>query len=326
MEFITGDDPKMENGLITESFNTWLVIPSLITSFTILVIVSFKRWRKLLWENNLIICLIFSLLALNFLEVLTYGNFLQNYEIMLKMYYGLAAFSAATFLCMSEKLNNPALLPRKAFLYSVFSITFIQVILIFFSNTLIEGAFRYEYTISRVPGHYYWTFQIFVFSCIISATLLIIRSIILANNPLDKKRNTVILISFCPIILSVVIILLLMQIGIQINLSIFIPVSTLIFVIVYLFTENKNNLFRFLVNIPFSSERAPYREINEQVIEYLSKTQTDEKLSLKEMMTEIERTFINNALEIKDGNHSLAAELLSISLSTIYRNKDKNNT
>jgi len=80
------------------------------------------------------------------------------------------------------------------------------------------------------------------------------------------------------------------------------------------------------VNIPFSSERAPYREINEQVIEYLSKTQTDEKLSLKEMMTEIERTFINNALEIKDGNHSLAAELLSISLSTIYRNKDKNNT
>ncbi len=317
-------NPPVDNELITESFNTWLVIPSLITSFTILVVVSFKRWRKLLWENNLIIGLLFSLLALNLLEVLTYGNFLNNYEIMLKMYYGLAAFSAAAFLCLSEELNPPQLFTRKSFHYSVFSIAFILIILIFFSNFLIEGAIRNNYTISRIPGQYYWAFLLFVIGCIISATLLITRSILFARNPLDKKRNTVILISFCPIILSVIIILVLMQIGIKINLSIFLPISTLIFVIVYLFTENRSDLFRFLVNIPFSSERAAYKEISERVIEYISKAQTDEKLSLKEMMAEIERTFINNALEIKDGNHNLAAELLSISLSTIYRNKEKN--
>jgi len=40
-------------------------------------------------------------------------------------------------------------------------------------------------------------------------------------------------------------------------------------------------------------------------------------------MNEIEKTFVTHALEIKDGNHNLAAELLSTSLSTIYRNKER---
>jgi len=118
---------------------------------------------------------------------------------------------------------------------------------------------------------------------------------------------------------------ILIQIDSIINLSFFLPICTLIFLIIYLFTENKRDLFRVLVNIPYSQERVAYKELNDRVIEYLSKTQTEEKISLKEAMATIEKAFISRALEIKDGDHNLAAEMLSISMSTIYRKEDKPN-
>jgi len=152
---------------------------------------------------------------------------------------------------------------------------------------------------------------------------LIWRSYARANNPLDKKRHIVIFYSFLPIVITGISVLILMQLGFDINFSIFLPLSTLLFVIVYLFTENRSDLFKFLVNIPYSEERAAYKEVNDRLIEYLARTQTDEKISLKEAMGSIEKAFIARALELKGGDHNLAAEMLSISMSTIYRKEDK---
>ncbi len=316
----------MGTELITESFNTWLVIPSFITIFTIFVVIINDRKRTVLSENSLILGLLFSLLLMNILEVLTFGNLYQEYEFLLRIYYCSTFITSSYVFCLSERLINSRYISRRLLYALVFIINITLITLTLMTNQIVAGAEKIVYTISRVKGDQYWIFQTYTLFCFITAPILIRNSIINAANPLDKKRNTVILFSFIPLILTVLLVLVLMQSGIKINFSIFLPISTFIFVIVYLFTENKNDLFRFLVNIPFSSERAAYKEINGRVIEYLSKTQTDEKLSLKEMMSEIERTFINNALEAKDGDHNLAAQLLSISLSTIYRNKEKTTT
>ncbi len=313
----------MDNELITESFNNWLVIPSLVTIITIFIVIMNKRKRKVLSENSLISGLLLSLLLMNVLEVLTFGNIYQHYEILLRIYYCTTFITSSYVICLSERLSKPKYFSRRVFYILILLINIALISSILLTNQIVAGAERISYTISRVKGDYYWIFQTYTLICFIGAPILIGNSIINADNPLEKKRNIVILFSFIPLILTVLLVITLMQIGIKINFSIFLPISTLIFVIVYLFTENRNDLFRFLVNIPFSSERAAYKEISGRVIDYISKAQTDEKLSLKEMMAEIERTFINNALEIKDGNHNLAAELLSISLSTIYRNKEK---
>lgn len=136
-------------------------------------------------------------------------------------------------------------------------------------------------------------------------------------------RRKVILVSFFPLIGTVLLVIILMQAGVQINWSIFLPLSTIAFILAYLFTENRNDLFKVLVNIPFSEERKAYKLINSRILEYISKTQTNESISLKGLLSEIEKTFITNTLEMNDGNHNLAAELLSISISTIYRNKKR---
>lgn len=313
----------MEIEVITTDFSVYFAIPSLITLIFILGLISIKRWRELLWENFLIAGLIFSLFILNLLEVITFSNIYSNFEMLLRAYYIVIIISHSFFFCLSNRLNNPTKTNSKTVFLIFVAINIILIPLLLFSNLFIAGATRTSYTISRIPGEYYWTIQIFFFLCTSISLALILKSIVNATNPLDKKRHKVILFSFVPITVAGLLVIILMQVGFEINFSIILPFSTLLFLIVYLFTENKRDLFKFLVTIPYSNERTAYKELNDKVIEYIARTQTEEKVSLKEAMSAIEKAFISRALEIKDGNHNLAAEMLSISMSTIYRKEER---
>lgn len=313
----------MESNQLTTEFNIILAIPSLITLVIIFLLLSIKRSRALLWENFLISGLIIALASMNLVEVITFGNLINNFNLLIKPYYAIAIVSCSFFLCLSWRLNSPTEKKSKICYSVVILANLIVLPLILFTDYIISGAMRTSYSVSRVPGDYYWVFQAYSLLFNLSGMVLIWRSYVKAKNPLDKKRHIVIFYSFLPIVMTGIIILLLMQIGLDINFSIFLPLSTLLFVIVYLFTENRSDLFKFLVNIPYSEERAAYKEMNDRLIEYLAKTQTDEKISLKEAMGSIEKAFITRALELKGGDHNLAAEMLSISMSTIYRKEVK---
>jgi len=314
---------QMESNQLTTEFNVILAIPSLITLAIIFCLLSIKRSRALLWENFLISGLIVALASMNLLEVITFGNLIGNFSLLIKPYYAIAIISCSFFLCLSWRLNSPSESTQRTFYLVVILANLVVLPLILFTDAIINGAVRTSYTVSRVPGDQYWIFQIYSLVCILVGMILIWRSYARANNPLDKKRHIVIFYSFLPIVITGISVLILMQLGFDINFSIFLPLSTLLFVIVYLFTENRSDLFKFLVNIPYSEERAAYKEVNDRLIEYLARTQTDEKISLKEAMGSIEKAFIARALELKGGDHNLAAEMLSISMSTIYRKEDK---
>ena len=313
----------MEHSQPAENFSILLAIPSLITITVILILLCIGRWRALLWENSLISGLVIALAMMNLLEVVTFANLLSNFSLLIKPYYAAAILSCSFFLCLSLRLNDPAPNTRKYFYLTILATNLLVLPLILFTDLVLSGATRTSYTISRIPGDLYWIFQVYSLICILGGMFLIWKSYSNASNPLDKKRHIVIFYSFIPIVVTGISVLILMQLGLDINFSIFLPLSTLLFVIAYLFTESRSDLFKFMVNIPYSHERAAYKEVNDNIIEYLSKTQTDEKISLKEAMSAIEKAFIARALELKGGDHNLAAELLSISMSTIYRKEEK---
>jgi len=313
----------MESDLNTVDFNIFFALPALVTIIVIIILFSTKRWRALLWGNTLIAGLVITLLLMNLIELLTFGNIYKNYELLLRAYYIISIISSSFFLCLSERLNHKEIVPRHPLYITIILINFVYIYSILNSDLVISGALRTSYTILRVPGNYYWLFQIFSLFCLIAGTYLIWRSINRSKNPLDKKRRTVILYSFTPIILTAFLVIMLMHFGLLINFSILLPLSTLVFLMAYLFTETRKDLYKFLIYIPYSSERIAYKELNDRVIEYMSKTQMEEQISLKEAMHTIEKVFVTRALKIKDGNHNLAAELLSTSMSTVYRNKDR---
>ena len=315
----------MEIGNQAEKFNSLLALPSLFALAVILTIFTFRKKRIVLLENIYISSFLISLIGMNVLEVIAYENISANFNLLVRLYYCFLTVLLSSFICLGIRLNNwsPDFFPKLNTYFIVSDISIIALIL--FSDVFITGATNTAYTVLRLPGNYYWLFLAYLFLCLLLGLYFILRSIYHASNPLDKRRHIVIFYSLFPLILTLAFVFVMIQIGANVNLSILLPICSLIFILVYLLTENKTDLFRFLVNIPFSNERKAYKELNTRVLEYIAKTQTDEPVSLKNLMSEIEKIVITNALEIKDGNHNLAAELLSVSLSTVYRLKYKPN-
>lgn len=313
----------MESGTSATGFNHLLVIPSGLAVLAILFLALLPKFRKIFLRDKLIALLLAFLLVLNSLEVFTYSNITSNFDILVRLFYTFSIIAATVFLSISENLNPKIIVPRALFYFIVIASTSLLIIFVNGSDLIIAGAIKNTYSISRIPGQYYWLLQVYILACILLGPFLIYLSVKNTSAPLARKRNKVILISFTPIAFTVSLVIVLMLLGFGFSLSIIFPLATLIFLFIYLYTDNKDDLFKLLVTIPFSSERKAYRELNERVLNYIAMTQTDEKISLKSLLSDIERTFITNALEIKDGDHNLAAELLSISISTVYRNKKR---
>ena len=169
-------------------------------------------------------------------------------------------------------------------------------------------------------------YRYYVYYSIIAVTIsitLLWHSIYKPPNLLEKKRSQVFLYSLLPFFLIFIAVITTVLLDIQFNFSVIFPLCTIIFFYVYLFTESKHDLFQFLVQIPFSEERAIYKNFTNNIIRYISETQTNERVSLKQTLTAIEEDFIENALKTQDGSPRKAADLLSISLSTIYRHGKK---
>jgi len=315
----------MESGTSESGLNYLLAAPSGLVVLVILLLLLFPKFRKLFFRDKLIALLLAFLLVLNSLEIALFSNFTKDYDLLIRLFCTFSTIAASVFLSVSENLNPKALFPRPLFYTILIFFNLSLIILITSTDLIITGAFKNTYSISRTLGQYYWALQIYILACILLGPALIYQSVKNSSTPLIKKRNKVILISFVPIAFTVSLVIVLMLTGFSSSLSFTFPLATLIFLIIYLHTENKDDLFKILVTVPFSSERKAYMELNDRVLNYIAMTQTDEKTSLKNLLSDIERTFITNALEIKDGDHNLAAELLSISISTVYRNKKRDN-
>ena len=315
----------MESGTSEPGLNYLLAAPSGLAVLVILLLLLFPKFRKLFFRDKLIALLLAFLLVLNSLEIALFSNFTKDYDLLIRLFCTFSTIAASVFLSVSENLNPKALFPRPLFYTILIFFNLSLIILITSTGLLITGAFKNTYSISRTLGQYYWALQIYILACILLGPALIYQSVKNSSTPLIKKRNKVILISFVPIAFTVSLVIVLMLTGFSFSLSFIFPLATLIFLIIYLHTENKDDLFKILVTVPFPSERKAYMELNDRVLNYIAMTQTDEKTSLKNLLSDIERTFITNALEIKDGDHNLAAELLSISISTVYRNKKRDN-
>ena len=315
----------MESGTSESGLNYLLAAPSGLAVLVILLLLLFPKFRKLFFRDKLIALLLAFLLVLNSLEIALFSNFTKDYDLLIRLFCTFSTIAASIFLSVSENLNPKALFPRPLFYTILIFFNLSLIILITSTDLIITGAFKNTYSISRTLGQYYWALQIYILACILLGQALIYQNVKNSSTPLIKKRNKVILISFVPIAFTVSLAIVLMLTGFSFSLSFIFPLATLIFLIIYLHTENKDDLFKILVTVPFSSERKAYMELNDRVLNYIAMTQTDEKTSLKNLLSDIERTFITNALEIKDGDHNLAAELLSISISTVYRNKKRDN-
>ena len=182
----------------------------------------------------------------------------------------------------------------------------------------IDGIQNIGYSGSRIPGKFYFIVQA---GLIIPALLTPILSIVNIQKGCAEQRYLGYLHLFCfaPIVATVATVVLIMQLGYRVNASAALSLAVCLPVWLLLFTHSNENIAKYLKYLPWSKEfrRARYySDLQELAKHNLSSTYG---LNLKELLKEIERSSICEALAQSNGNKTEAAKLLSVSRSTVSK-------
>lgn len=205
---------------------------------------------------------------------------------------------------------------------SIFTASGIGVLVIVVPGAGIEGMRDIGYSYSRIPGPFYWVFQLLILSFDFVAVVALIFGSWFSNSILVRRKSKALFLSLSPIIIVSVCVLVLMQMGFQVNALLLVSFAIILLLIGVIITEtevvktggntNPGPLFRFLTLLPGTEEHK------------LLKTARDtmcwgDNSSLDIAAKSYERMVISEAMKISKGNKAAAAKALGISRTTLNR-------
>ncbi|OMH30315.1 helix-turn-helix domain-containing protein [Motiliproteus sp. MSK22-1] len=286
----------------------------------------FVRARGVLLKENTVLGLFLaSLFFLNLCELtlFSYINDISRAGLVLLLYYVALFFTVTSLVNLSARLSGLSTFYLPRVYYS--SVGLLAAFL-FGSDALIAGAQSIGYSITRVPGEYYWIVQAYVITgLLLSLTLLTIGTIKQSQHFL-RRRCLVVLLGFLPTILAFISVVVLMQLGYKVNATVLVSLTITFFLVVLILTESKSAQFNLLRWVPFTQERIQFKNSYALILEALGHTHYQEPIKLKEKLQQIEEQIIKLAVQSTDGNQARAAAQLGISKSTLNRklkNKDE---
>lgn len=304
-------------------YSIWLAFPPLLALLISFWLLINSDKRNLLKKNLQLSIFLLGIVGLNIIELVSYIAIATPSILLMKLYYVFMIITLAAILALTIKISNIHILQtyrfKLTFLLSLVSISYIYIIL---GTDLIIAGFEYtSYSLTRIPGEYYFLIKI-LFLClsIPILSLLIIGS---GWNDVDDnvKRSRVILCGFSPLLISLLIVLGLMELGVQVNATIILPIGTTFLLLVMINTERKQDLFKLLIKIPYTSENLSYRKITDEIENFLTSTKCGHQSSLKDLTSSLEQQIVRMAVEITNGSQVKAATLLNTSASSICRKK-----
>ncbi|MGQ9425756.1 helix-turn-helix domain-containing protein [Gilvimarinus sp. F26214L] len=184
--------------------------------------------------------------------------------------------------------------------------------LIVWPGAVIKGVVSLGYTSTRVPGPLYWVFQAFLLgtlACSVGALAFHARW---SSSQLVRRKAKALLISISPIFVAVVTVLCLMQFGVRITGSVIGSCAILMFLAIFLITNNEHQLFKFLSYVPHTEEFKMIRALKHVVYNI-------DTVSLPEALSRFEAALITETLSRYDGNKTSAAAALGISRTSLRR-------
>jgi cytochrome c biogenesis factor len=196
-------------------------------------------------------------------------------------------------------------------------LSFLLVALILGTELVIAGYQLINYSITRIAGPYYWFFQSIALAALMISILLNLFGSIRQKPGCQKCKAT--LVCFLPYAVSITLVILLMQAGIKINASLIVPLATTYLLLVLIYLEDKNTVFRILASVPFSKERKGYRLLAAEIEQFLGNATNGDKTSLKALTNALEKHIVSVAVDMSNGSQAKAAVLLGTSTSSVCR-------
>ena len=265
-----------------------------------------------------VISSIASLTMMNLLEF-TYFIGIGNHEYLLKIYYVVAIFS---MIFIIELVSN--LTKIKIPFYNLLHVLSLFLIpLILFTTFILQGTQFNGISITRIPGSYYWLFQLCTVIYLVTAILLIFRSVFDSEKTiLVRAKSSVLLVSILPGLIVVLIMMFLMALHIKMNLVFVLPLVSTIFAWGCLYTSANGEIIDFSIFIPGSPS---WRKKKELLFFFYAGT---DKSKIWQRLLTLEKMYIEEALVDNKGKGQLsnAARDLGITPGKLdYRLKNIHN-
>lgn len=289
---------------------SYLVIPSIL-AISIKVALFLLMKEQILNSNRYILLMFFSFLGLNVFE-LTLFTLVDKAGTaigVMTLYYAFAVSSSVSMLAVAlDTVCNNISRNRQRLLVSV---ACFGLIILFIPDFVITGTRSIGYSVTAIPGDYYWLVRGIILILLISTLTILVKASFIGEDWLTQKKAFVLAICFTPLIFSVVAVFLLMSKGININATVIGSFSITFLLVGVIFVENKYRLYGFIGTVPVSKYTfSSYR---------LANAFLDPNVSLEEAKNIMDNEKFKAVIEITKGNQTKAAELLGCSRSTVSR-------
>ncbi|MEX1032175.1 MAG: helix-turn-helix domain-containing protein [Cellvibrionaceae bacterium] len=287
-------------------------LPSMIAVTIKLIMVWYGR-NMIMNANAWLWAYLGSLFGLNCLEMVSF-LFSQTPEssgakYFLGTYYFFAITSNTLFLALSLQLVGWF---NRISCFVVVTLTTVGLLLIVIPNAAFIGVESIGYSVTRIAGPYYWVIQIIVVGSLISSFVLLAVAGKSSADWYRRRRATALLIGSAPTVVAILIIMVLMQMGFQINATVVVSLTINILLGVLIYTEYEYGLFKFLSFIPSTQEHIISQSAANAIYQIKSR-------GLNGAVSSFERALVQNALTRCNGNKTTAAEFLGISRTTLRR-------
>lgn len=186
---------------------------------------------------------------------------------------------------------------------------------LFIPGAALAGAKSIGYSVTRIEGPYYFIVQLGILLPLISA---VATSLYFSRKKIPfavRRKSQILLIATSPIFITIFAVVTMMQVGLTVNASVVASFMTNVSLLILIYTEHKEQQYRFMTLIPRTKEN--------RFIQQLTQLVSDPTIGLEQGRDLIEREMIKEALIIVDGNKIEAAKMLGISRQTLHRRLGK---
>jgi hypothetical protein len=233
-------------------------------------------------------------------------------KIALSVYYVCAAICISILPFMVANLARYSI--NVITTRAIVGLCILVCILLIATKSVIDGVDHTGIALTRIPGPYYWTFQVLVIGCIFYTLFILLTSRKQADGFLRVRTSNILLVFYFSAPFSIIIIAL-MQFFEGVNAVGLLPIFVAVFVVGITDNICNHKIVDYSYWIPFSKKRQDINKLIKPFIEIQSDGLDPE------IKKEYNKLIAQHALELFDGNQTKAAEWLQVSQSWVSRNQ-----
>ncbi len=256
--------------------------------------------KSKLAQSFVVVCTLF--LLQNVSEFLAYFTYLPAEKLSLMfihIYMNTLYFIFPSILILALTLVEfKRLTAAKFALYGMASLISIA----HFGGYVVEGVKFLQWTAITTPGDYYWLAMLFIVLNVLATLVVLVANNIANSNFEIRNRCKVNLLAFTPIFLVACLVVLFRLAGFDSSSAVSLPMATMFFLFVMLLQAN-GNIFWASLRLKILLSVLTLKNIN----------------TLDDILGNIEKLRITEALRASNGMQRNAAKLLSVPPSTLNK-------